>query len=109
MAVFLVVMGVLAVAAGSGVVVRKSSGVRVHSVELVPYGTTVLRFRGLVVYVATGWPYAQVGVRDGNTVLLRPLVREGEGELWVRLQDGREYRLLMRVNPEAKLAKTYRF
>ena len=88
--------------------VQKSSAVRVYSVELVPYGTTVLRFRGLVVYVATGWPYVQVEVRDGNTVFLRPLVREGEGEFWVQLQDGREYRFLIRVNPEGKLAKTYR-
>lgn len=79
-----------------------------REVVLVPYATTVLRFSDGVRYVATGWPYVQVGVLEGSLVLLRPLVREGEGELWVMLQDGREYRLRMRV-VEGVVARTYRF
>lgn len=82
---------------------------RGHTVELVPYGTTVLRFDGGVRYVATGWPFVQVQVLEGVMVLLRPLVREGGGELWVMLQDGRQYRFYMEVNPEGKLARTYVF
>ncbi|RTH23106.1 hypothetical protein CSW38_11390 [Thermus scotoductus] len=39
----------------------------------------------------------QVQVLEGALVLLRPLVKEGEGELWVMLQDGREYRLRLVV------------
>lgn len=79
-----------------------------YEVVLVPYATTVLRFSEGVRYVATGWPYVQVGVLEGSMVLLRPLVREGEGELWVMLQDGREYRLRMVVK-EGTTGKTYRF
>jgi hypothetical protein len=75
----------------------------------VPYGTTVLRFGEGVRYVATGWPYVQVQVLEGAIVLLRPLVREGEGELWVMLQDGRQYRFLLKVNAEGKTARSYYF
>ncbi len=83
-------------------------GVRVYQVDLVPYATTVLRFGEGVRYVATGWPYVQVQVLEGALVLLRPLVKEGEGELWVMLQDGREYRLRLVVR-EGVIARTYRF
>lgn len=82
---------------------------RGYTVELVPYGTTVLRFDEGVRYVATGWPFVQVQVLEGTMVLLRPLVREGGGELWVMLQDGRQYRLYMEVNEKAKVARTYIF
>jgi len=79
-----------------------------HRIDLVPYGTTVLRFAEGVRYVATGWPYVQVQVLEGAMVLLRPLVREGEGELWVMLQNGRQYRFLLRVK-EGKTAHSYYF
>lgn len=82
---------------------------RGYTVELVPYATTVLRFDGGVRYVATGWPFVQVQVLEGVMVLLRPLVREGGGELWVMLQDGRQYRFYLEVNGEAKVARTYVF
>lgn len=105
--------GVLA--AGDGGVLSGGSRVAwerpLHSwyrVKLVPYATTVLRFGEEIRYVATGWPYVQVSVLEGTLVLLRPLVREGGGELWVMLRDGREYRLEMEVE-EGVLARTYRF
>jgi hypothetical protein len=82
---------------------------KVYRIDLVPYGTTVLRFGEGVRYVATGWPYVQVQVLEGAIVLLRPLVREGEGELWVMLQDGRQYRFLLKVNKEGKTARSYYF
>ncbi|WP_243027859.1 hypothetical protein [Thermus albus] len=83
-------------------------GTGAYRIELVPYATTVLRFGEEVRYVATGWPYVQVAVLEGTIVLVRPLVKEGKGELWVMLWDGREYRLWMEVK-EGVLARTYQF
>ncbi|WP_240695386.1 hypothetical protein [Thermus caldilimi] len=104
--VVVLAIGSLAWAAGGGWV-RPPMRVTAK-VELVPYGTTVLRFGEEVRYVATGWPYVQVAVLEGTLVLLRPLVREGQGELWIMLRDGREYRLEV-VVADKTLAKTYRF